>query len=120
MCVCMLILHARIFCMHVWADAMHGLAVSQQYPPSVSLRPPSKEAESLCVRQPLSLAPIVKLSKPVCSGGERTYREEHKSKDWEGEEKKWRIESGDFFFFSVTEGAGWGEMHYALRTTKVD
>lgn len=45
----------------------------QQYPPSVSFAAHSKEAGPLCVCQPSSLAPIVKLNKLVCSGNPLTY-----------------------------------------------
>lgn len=52
----------------------------------------SKEAELLCVCQPSSPGPIVKLCKPVCSGSELTYSEEYKPKEREGGgEEKWEL-----------------------------
>lgn len=51
--ICTVCLH-NFFCMHVWADVMLRLAVSQQYPPSDSSAASSQEAEPLCVCQPSS------------------------------------------------------------------
>lgn len=54
----------------MYADVMQKLAVAQQYPPSVSLQPHSKE-NSLCVSaKSLHWSPVVKLSKPVCCAEE--------------------------------------------------
>lgn len=74
MCIGILILHAFMSCcLHAWADVMQRLSVSQQYPPSVSFAACSKEAGPLCVCQPSSLGPIVKLNKLVCSGNPLMY-----------------------------------------------
>lgn len=80
---------------------------------------PSKEAEPLCVCQPSSLGPIVKLNKPVCSGDERTYGE-HKHKD--GEEGGGREETGNW---QENSFGRWtmvreGEMHSTGGKTEVE
>lgn len=61
-----------------WCHA--GAFCVQQYPPSVSLAACSKEAGPLCLCQPPSLAPFVKVNKLVCSGTALSYGGEHKSR----------------------------------------
>lgn len=65
-------LHSFV-CVHVWADVMQRPSVHQQYPPSAFFAAHSQEAGPLCVCQPCSLAPIVKLNKLVCSGRGREF-----------------------------------------------
>lgn len=80
-------LHAFLrWCIHYfactgWCNA--GAFCAQQYPPSVSFAACSKEAGALCVLQPSSLAPFVKVNKLVCSGTALACGGEHKSREEE-------------------------------------
>lgn len=98
-------MHSLFFRLHAWADVMQRLSVPQQYPPSVSFAAHSKEAGPLCVCQPSSLGPIVKLNKLVCSGNPLTYGGGTQVQGKGGGEKRWGIER------VVLEGGrkwGWG------------
>lgn len=82
-CVCMLIFACAHF-LHSCLGWCNAKACCVPTIPSFSFfAAPSKEAEPLCVCQPSSPGPIVKLNKPVCSGDALTYSGEHKSKDKE-------------------------------------
>lgn len=78
MCSMYVCLHAHFACTHFVQACLGWCNAEACFVPTIPsfsfFAAPSKEAEPLCVCQPSSLGPIVKLSKPVCSGDALTYR----------------------------------------------